>query len=99
MVTIANREAESEVAVAAQIAEPVAAAPAARAVDISAIPETPDELLKQWDAPKRSFVQIISDVLGSFWDSITGPGKTELERTNRKIWQHNRYLRSQGPHF
>ncbi len=99
MVTTVNRETETNVAVAVQVADTESAAPAAAAVDISAIPETPDELLKQWDAPRRSFLQAISAALVSVWDSVIGPGKTDQERVNRKIFEHNRYYRAQGPHF
>ena len=99
MVTTVNRETESSAAVAAPVVEPVAAAIAAPAVDISAIPESPAELLEQWDTPKRSFMDVIMAALGRFWDATTGPGKTDLERMNRKIDEHQRYFRAQGPHF
>ena len=99
MVTTVTRENEPNATAAAHVAEPVAAAPAAPAVDISAIPETPAELLKQWDAPKRSLFNVMTAALANVWDAITGPGKTDLERVNQKIEQHNRYFRSQGPHF
>ena len=96
MVTTVTRDNESNAAVAAHVAEPVAAAPA---VDISAIPETPAELLKQWNAPRRSFFNVMSAALVSVWDSITGPATTERERVERKIFEHNREIRAQGPHF
>ena len=95
MVTTVNRETETSAAVTAPVVE-LAAAPA---VDISAIPESPAELLEQWDTPKRSFMDVIMAALGRFWDGTTGPGKTDLERMNRKIDEHQRYFRAQGPHF
>ena len=99
MVTTVNRETESNVAIAAQIAETEPTSPVAPAVDISAVPETPDELLKQWDAPKRSFIHAIPTVLENIWESIVGPGTTEQQRVNRKIFEHSRFYRAQGPHF
>ena len=99
MVTTVTRDNESNAAVAAHVAEPVAAAPAAPAIDISAIPETPAELLKQWNAPRRSFFNVMSAALVSVWDSITGPATTERECVERKIFEHNREIRAQGPHF
>ena len=99
MVTTVNRETETSAAVAAPVVEPAAAATAVPAVDISAIPESPAELLEQWDTPKRSFMDVIMAALGRFWDATTGPGKTDLERMNRKIDEHQRYFRAQGPHF
>ena len=92
MVTTATRQNETDVAVVAPVVETAA-------VDISAIPESPAELLEQWDTPKRSFVHIITDVWNHVWDLVTGPAKTDQERVNRKIFEHNRYFRSQGPHF
>ena len=99
MVTTVNRETETSAAVAAPVVEPAAATTAAPAVDISAIPESPAELLEQWDTPRRSLFQNIMAAFGRFWDATTGPGKTDLERMNRKIDEHQRYFRAQGPHF
>lgn len=97
MVTAINRETESNAAVA----ESAAAAPAAAAVDVSAIPETPAELLKQWDAPQRhSFLSAIPAALAGLWDSITGPGMTEQDRLRRDLAEFNGYARARvrGPH-
>ena len=99
MVTTVNRETETSAAVAAPVVEPAAATTAAPAVDISAIPESPAELLEQWDTPRRSLLQNIMSAFGRFWDATTGPGKTDLERMNGKIDEHQRYFRAQGPHF
>ena len=75
-----------------------AATPAtAAAVDVSAIPETPAELLKQWPAPRRPLLHtIISATLVRLWDALTGPGMTEQERTNRAIAEHNGFIRNLG---
>ena len=95
MVTAINRETESNTAVA----EPQAAAPAAAAVDVSAIPETPAELLKQWDAPEqRSLLSAIPAAFAGLWDAVTGPGMTEQDRLRRNIAEHNGYARVRGPH-
>ena len=102
MVTTLNPKTESSAVVAAPVVEPAAAAPASAPVDVSAVPETPAELLKQWDtpAPRRPLIHtVVSATLVRIWDTITGPGRTEQERTDRKIFEHNRYLRAQGPPF
>ena len=99
MVTTVTRDNEPNATAAAHVAEPVAAAPAAPAIDISAVPETPAELLKQWDTPRRSFLAVMTAALLSVWDSVTGPASTEQERVERKIFEHNREIRAQGPHF
>ena len=69
----------------------------AAAVDVSAIPETPAELLKQWPSPRRPLLHtIISATLVRLWDALTGPGMTEQERTNRAIAEHNGFIRNLG---
>lgn len=69
----------------------------AAAVDVSAIPETPAELLKQWQAPRRPLLHtIISATLVRLWDALTGPGMTEQERANRAIAEHNGFIRNLG---
>ena len=74
-----------------------AVTPATAAVDVSAIPETPAELLKQWPAPRRPLLHtIISATLVRLWDALTGPGMTEQERTNRAIAEHNGFIRNLG---
>lgn len=97
MVTTVTRETESNTAVSAPVAEPVAAAPA---VDISAVPESPAELLKQWEAPapKRPLIHtVISATLVRVWDAITGPGMTEKDRVRREIAEFNGHVRVMGP--
>ena len=107
MSTAITSETETTAAAAATIAAPVAApaaAPAAAvasavAVDVSAIPETPAELLKQWPAPapRRPLLHtVISATLVRFWDALTGPGMTEQERVNRAIAEHNGFIRNLG---
>ena len=101
MVTTLNRETESSAVVAAPVVEPAAAAPAAAPVDISAVPETPAELLKQWEAPapQRPLIHtMIAATLVRIWDALTGPGMTEQERVRRDIAEQNGYIRLRGPH-
>ena len=80
MVTTVNRETESNVAVAAPVSEAAAAS-----VDISAIPETPAELLGQWDAPRRNPMSAIVASLARFCSGLVGPGMTDMDRLNREI--------------
>ena len=99
MVTTLNRETESSAVVAAPVVEPAAAAPASAPVDISAVPETPAELLKQWQAPapRRPLIHtIVSATLVRIWDAIAGPGMTEQDRIRRDIAEHNGYVRIYG---
>ena len=96
MVTTLNRETESSAVVAAPVVEPAAAA-----VDVSRVPETPAELLKQWEAPapRRPLIHtMIAPTLVRIWDALTGPGLTEQERVRRDIAEHNGYVRVRGPH-
>ena len=92
MVTTVNRETESTVVVAAPVVEPAAN------VDVSAIPETPAELLKQWDSPKRSMLMSIPSAIVSFLCSLSGPGMTDQDRVRREIAENNGYARRWGPH-
>ena len=79
------------------VAAPAVTPATAAAVDVSAIPETPAELLKQWPAPRRPLLHtIISATLVRLWDALTGPGMTEQERTNRAIAEHNGFIRNLG---
>ena len=91
MVTAQKSEAETTTAVAETAAIPnVVVAPAAPAVDISAVPATPAELLKQWDAPapRPSLMQTVVSALAGVWDGITGPGMTQEQRVNREIAEY-----------
>ena len=94
MVTTLNRETEPSAVVAAPVVEPAAAAPALAPVDISAVPETTAELLKQWDVPKRSLIGAIPAAVTGLWDAITGPGMTAQDRIRRDIAEHNGYIRA-----
>ena len=91
MVTTINRETESPVVVAAPAVEPAA-------VDVSAIPETPAELLQQWDAPKRSILLSIPAAIVNFWCSLSGPGMTEQGRIRREIAEINGSARVRIPY-
>ena len=105
MVTALKPENETNTAVAETAAAPTAvverAAPAAAPEDISAVPETPAELLKQWEAPapRRPLIHtVIAATLVRIWDALTGPGMTEQERVRRDIAEQNGYVRVRGPH-
>ena len=92
MVTTLNRETESNAAVAAPVVEP--AAPASAPVNISAVPETPAELLKEWNTPRHPLLHtVIAATLVRIWDALTGPGMTEQERVRRDIAEHKGYIR------
>ncbi len=89
MVTTVDHATESTVATAAPAAE------SAAVVDISAIPETPAELLRQWEAPadvaapRRPLLHVIvSTVLVRIWDAIVGPPMTDRQRVNRELAEH-----------
>ena len=82
------------------VATPAATPATAAAVDVSAIPETPAELLKQWQAPRRPLLHtLISATLVRLWDALTGPGMTDQQRINRAIAEHNGYARNLGRKF
>ena len=84
MVTAINPEIEAKSAVA-ETAE-------AAAVDVSAIPETPAELLEQWEAGRKPSVQ--ATIVASFvalWNVMVGPGMTERARLEREIAETRGY--------
>ena len=55
-------------------------------VDVSAIPETPAELLRQWDTPRRPLAQrVLAVTVGPVWGFLSGPGMTQRDRSNREI--------------
>ena len=88
MVTTVSRENETA-AVAEQIEQDAIAAPASLPVDISAVPESPAELLEQWDTPKRPAIHImVANTFMRIWDTITGPGMTNQDRVLREIAEH-----------
>ena len=97
MVTTVTRETESNTAVSTPVVEPITAAPA---VDISAVPESPAELLRQWDTPKRPLIYtVIMSSVVRLWDAITGPGMTEQARVRRDIAEHNGRTRVMGSRY
>ena len=67
------------------VVEPVAVAQAA-AVDVSAVPETPADLLKQWDATRRPLLHtVVAAAFVRLWDALTGPAMTERDRLRRDV--------------
>ncbi len=75
--------------------ETVAPKTAAVVVDISAIPETPAELLQQWAPAKKPLIHtVIAAALVRFWDGLTGPGMTQREREQREMFEHSGYANS-----
>ena len=99
MVTALKPEHETNAAVAENAAAPAVATAPATAVDVSSVPETPAELLKQWDTPRHPLLHtVIAATLVRIWDALTGPGMTEQERVRRDIAESNGYVRVRGPH-
>ena len=86
MVTALNTEKAPRTAVAENSA-PVMDTPAmVAAVDVSAIPETPVELLKQWDVSRKPLIHtVIAAALVGLWNAIAGPPMTDRQRLNRDI--------------
>ena len=85
MVTAINPETEAKSAVA-ETAE------ASAAVDVSAIPETPAELLEQWETSRKPSVQ--ATILASFvalWNVVAGPAMTDQARLEREIAETRGY--------
>ena len=88
MVTAINPETETKSAVTETAEAP--AEPAA--VDVSAIPETPAELIEQWEAARKPSVQ--ATIVASFvalWNVMTGPAMTERARLEREIAETRGY--------
>ena len=57
-----------------------------------AIPETPAELLEQWEATRKPSVQ--ATILASFvalWNVVAGPGMTDQARLEREIAETRGY--------
>ena len=87
MASTVAQETESPTAVAekAPAAAPVASAPA---VDLSAVPETPTALLRDWagpDADRPNPRPGLWAVIARYWNSLTGPGMTDQARLQREI--------------
>ena len=91
MVTALKPENEANTAVAENAAASAAATAPAAAVDVSSIPETPAELLKQWDAARKPLLRavIAATLLGRVWNFLTGPGMTQRDRLNREVAEAN----------
>lgn len=88
MVTAINPEIEAKSAVA----ETAEASTESAAVDVSAIPETPAELLEQWESTRKPSVQ--ATIVASFvalWNVVAGPGMTEQARLEREIAETRGY--------
>ena len=82
MVAAINPETKSAVAETAE----------ATAVNVSAIPETPAELLEQWESTRKPSVQ--ATIVASFvalWNVVAGPGMTDQARLEREIAETRGY--------
>lgn len=86
MVTALNTEKTPPIA-ADEISAPVMDPPeTVTAVDVSAIPETPAELLKQWDVSRKPLIHtVIAAALVNAWNAIAGPPMTDRQRLKREI--------------
>ena len=63
-------------------------------VDVSAIPETPEELLKQWTgADKISRVNKLVSGVGAFFAAFLGPAMTDQQRMQRVLAEESAILR------
>ncbi len=92
MTTIKEIETESRTAVVEQPAV-VAATPAIE-IDLSGIPESPAELLKQWTPSKNPPIHtVIAAALVRWWDAISGPPMSERERSRRAVAEHAGFVR------
>lgn len=88
MVTAINPETETKSAVVETAEAPVESA----AVDVSAIPETPAELLEQWGSARKSSVR--ATILAGFaalWNVVAGPAMTDQARLEREIAESRGY--------
>ena len=86
MVTALKHENETTAAVAENAAAPAATIAPAAAVDVSRIPETPADLLKEWDASRKPLLHtVVAVTLVRAWNFLTGPGMTQRDRLNREI--------------
>lgn len=86
MVTALKHENEANTAVAENAAAPAATIAPAVAVDVSRIPETPADLLKEWDVSRKPLLHtVVAVTLVRAWNFLTGPGMTEQDRLNREI--------------
>ena len=92
MTTIKEIETESRTAVVEQPTV-VAATPVVE-IDLSGIPESPAELLKQWTPSKKPLIHtVIAAALVRWWDAIAGPPMSERDRSRREIAEHAGFVR------
>ena len=90
MTTIKEIETESRIAVVEQPTV-VAATPVVE-LDLSGIPESPAELLEQWAPSKKPLIHsVIAATLVRWWDAISGPPMSDLDRSRREIAEHGSY--------
>ena len=89
MVTALKHENEANTAVAENAAAPAATIAPAAAVDVSRIPETPADLLKEWDVSRKPLHTVIAATLVRAWNLLAGPGMTQRDRLNREIAEAN----------
>ena len=86
MVTALNIEKTPRTAVAENSAPVMDPPETVAAADVSAVPETPAELLKQWDVSRKPLIHtIIAAALVRAWNAIAGPPMTDRQRLNRDI--------------
>ena len=85
MASTVAQETESPTAVAEKAPAAVASAPT---LDLSAVPESPTALLRDWAAPAADRPNPRTGlwaVIARCWDALTGPGMTEQARLQREI--------------
>ena len=88
--TTVNKETENVIAMPL-VKEPESVA---IPVDVSAIPETPEELLKQWTgADKISRVNKLVSAVGAFFAAFRGPAMTDQQRMQRVLAEESAILR------
>ena len=86
MTSALTQETASRAAVAEKAPAASATATASTAVSVSAVPETPAELIRQWAGddrpnPRRGLWAVVARC----WDNLAGPGMTEQDRLQRDI--------------
>ena len=92
MVTALKPEDKANTAVAENAVAPAATTAPAAAVDVSRIPETPAELLKEWDSSRKPLLHtVIAATFVRLWNVMVGPGMTERARLEREIAETRGY--------
>ena len=88
--TTVNKETENVIAMPLVKETESAAIP----VDVSAIPETPEELLKQWTgADKISRVSKLVSGVAAFFAAFSGPPMTDQQKAQRELAEGTAVLR------